>query len=117
MFHHQVLEQLKKFQTGERDLQQLEEWVIAHLQQILDSREDRAIELANEIDALFIEEDEDLRSRDEVRNEIARLYSREISTAWTEYGVQPTRSSSEHTVRKQWGGQPVITGPRTLQVA
>lgn len=117
MFREQLLEQLKKFESRQLGLQQLRDWVLSHLQQILDSREDRTIGLANEIDALFIQEEEGLRSIDEIRQAIAILYTREVGTEWIERDIRQIWSSSERTVYKEWGEpQVVVTGLRTLQV-
>ncbi len=116
MVHDQILDQLKKFVAGELDHQGLEEWVLSHLQQVLDSGEKRAIDLTNELDALFIEEGEELRAANEVHQEIFTLYNREVSTAWIEWGRMPSRASSEHTVHKSWGEPEVITGLNTHQM-
>ena len=113
MFHEQILDQLKKLETEQLTYQQLEEWLLSHLQQILDSREEQAINLANELDALFIEEGEGLRSEEEMLRDMALLYNREMCTAWIVLGVQGVRLSSERTVHKQWGEPKVVTGFNT----
>ena len=117
MLHDQILEQLKQFEYGLVDEKKLEEWVLSHLQQILDSGENRAIELANDLDALFIQEGEGIISSAEIRQNIAMLFAREMTTVWREFGDFLTRTISEPTTHKQWGTPDVVTGVRTLQAA
>jgi hypothetical protein len=117
MMHDQILEQLKQFEFGQLNDKKLEEWLLSHLQLILDSREDRAIDLANELDALFIQEHEGLVSAEEMRFHIDALFTRELTTAWHEWGDIHTRAASAPTIHKQWGKPAVVTGLRSHQAA
>ena len=51
----ELLDELNKYLTGGSSGDRLEDWVVGHLQLILDSRDTRAIGIANEIDACFVE--------------------------------------------------------------
>lgn len=100
--HEQILQQLDKFETGQVSNQQLEHWVVSHLQQILDSKDARAIELANELDALFLMETEAVVSPEEFIDKIHMLYEREKNTIWFDSDEQPVHSSSDRSVHKNW---------------
>ena len=51
----EILDQIDTYLTGASSDRQLEGWIVANLQRILDSGDTEAIRLADEIDASFIE--------------------------------------------------------------
>ena len=50
-----LLSHLETYLNDGCPLQELERWLVAHLQEILDARDQAAIELANQIDAALVE--------------------------------------------------------------
>ena len=50
-----LLDQVNRFVNGNSSKRELESWLLSNMQTILDSREDKAIRLANEIDTGLIE--------------------------------------------------------------
>lgn len=50
-----LLSHLETYLNDGCSLQELERWLVAHLQEILDARNQAAIELANQIDASLVE--------------------------------------------------------------
>lgn len=51
----EILHQLSAYAAGTRDLQYVEEWVVSTLQSVLDSGDESAIELINELDTILME--------------------------------------------------------------
>lgn len=67
--YFELLEKLRQYLAGKSSDRDLEVWLVAHLQRILDSGDGTAIGLANEIDAAIVEVGEGIIHR-------ATLYSR-----------------------------------------
>jgi len=59
--------------TGQISANDLEEWLVGNLQEILSSGDEAAIQLANRIDALYIEKGEGLIDEKGLRDAIASL--------------------------------------------
>ena len=55
MYSQQLRRRIDRYLEGHSSLQQLEEWLLSHLQQILDSGDATAIEIANKLDADLVE--------------------------------------------------------------
>ena len=87
----------------------LESWLLSNYQAILDSREHRAITLANELNALFVEQSENLLSLEEFDFSIMQILQREESSVSYSLGQTFLRTEADSTVRKrlQIGGQVV----------
>lgn len=64
---------LVQYLGGSRSTSELEEWLVGNLQGFLDSADKSAIELANQVDALFVELDEGLISEDQLRDSISTI--------------------------------------------
>lgn len=64
---------LNQYVNREIDLGAFEDWVISHLQAILDSHDQPSIDIAQNLDARFIELGEDLITEDEFFNEAQSL--------------------------------------------
>jgi len=101
MFHQKILNQLKKFSSGALDNQAVEQWVLSNYQQILDSGEETAIRLANDINSLFVEQGEDLLSVDELESALIDLLKREESSVSIQLGQSAVRPSACPSVRKR----------------
>jgi hypothetical protein len=84
--------------SGERDL---EHWVISNYQQTLDSGEESAAMLANEINSLFIEESEGLVSKEEMQYVLANILLREQSSVSFRLGQNPVHVAAVKTVHKR----------------
>lgn len=101
MIYHKIIEALKKYVSGSSCERDLERWVLSNYQQILDSGEESAAMLANEINALFIEQSEDLVSKDEMQYALAEILRREESTVSFQIGKNPVRVAADKSVRKR----------------
>ena len=101
MIYHRIIEALKKYVSGSSGERDLERWVLSNYQQILDSGEESAAMLANEINALFIEQSEDLVSKDEMQYALAEILRREESTAYFQIGKNSVRVAADKSVRKR----------------
>lgn len=65
--------ELSRYLSGGADAAALEDWVVAHLQLILDSGDAAAISLADELDVSLVELGEGIIDRDAFRERLARL--------------------------------------------
>jgi hypothetical protein len=64
---------LVRYLTRDRSLAELEEFLVGNMQDFLDSREPKTINMANEVDALIIEKEEGLLSEDQLRETLHKL--------------------------------------------
>lgn len=101
MFHKKILAQLKQFAVGAADERALERWMLSNHQLILDSGEESAVMLANDINALFIEQSENLISPSELESGLLELIHREESSVSLQLGEIFIRSSASASVRKR----------------
>ncbi len=101
MFRHRILDQLRRYVEGKISADALESWVLSHYQQILDQGEREAIELAAEINALFVEQGEELISQEELDLTMSNILRREESTISLQYGHNPVRTVGDLTIRKR----------------
>ena len=96
-----MIEELEKYVCGSSSEKDLERWVISNYQQILDSGEESAAMLANEINALFVEQSEDLVSKEEIPYTIEEILRRERSTVYSQLGQNPIRVAAVNSVHKR----------------
>lgn len=89
----------------------LEDWLIAHLQAILDSGDPEAIHMANDLDVLFLKLSDDALTDSEFVEQVAALTlkPRVLVEASTE-----TTSGSDSQV---WSRDPSRAGPLVVRVA
>jgi hypothetical protein len=64
---------LVQYLGGARSTSELEEWLVSNLQGFLDSGDNGAIELANQVDALLVEMSEGLISEGQLRENISAI--------------------------------------------
>lgn len=64
---------LIQYLSRERSVSELEEWLVGNLQDILNSGDPKAIDIANEVDALLVEMNERLLNEDEFRKSVYAL--------------------------------------------
>ena len=107
----QLLRYIDSYLVLHSTLQDLEAWLISNLQQILDSGEKVAIDLANEVDADLVELGEGLIDELTFREHL-QSYIRIRDTLPFEYYETPPRdtvnaTASAETIRDQL----LITGP------
>ena len=100
MFHQRIIEQLQEFVSGSADVMALERWLLANYQHILDSGEEPAVMLANELNALLVEEGENLLSGPELAFNLHEILKREESSVSLTMGPVPFRTAAASTVRK-----------------
>lgn len=99
---------LVQYLSGARSTEELEEWLIGNLQGFLDSGDNSAIELANQIDALLVEMNEGLISESQLREN--------ISTILTRRGTSLTPDSSASTNEVIYSDPIVLAPSMFLQV-
>ncbi|MEW6141848.1 MAG: hypothetical protein AB1597_01655 [Chloroflexota bacterium] len=85
----ELLKQIECTLNGEISLSALEDWLVSHLQSILDSGDAQAIEIANGIDADLIEYRERILDIEEILNRLQAFLARG-STIVVEFGDVPT---------------------------
>ncbi len=73
---HQLLRAIGQCLVGRWSFQQLEMWLVGHLQAIFDSGDEPAIEIANELDCDFIEFGEGLVTQRELQSRLDAYLSR-----------------------------------------
>jgi hypothetical protein len=84
----ELLNRIDSYLRGESSLQHLEEWLVSNLQNIIDSRNQKAIDLADKIDADLVELAEGLLGESTIRDYLQR-YVMDIQTVSIDYG-QPS---------------------------
>ena len=62
-----------------RSITDLEEFVVGHFQEAIDSRDQEAIDLSNKVDALLVEQGEGLMSEDQLRSALEDLVARKAA--------------------------------------
>jgi hypothetical protein len=112
MSSHKIIEELKKYVSGSSSEKDLEQWVLSNYQLILDSGEESAVMLANEINALFVEQSEDLVSKEEMQYAFEEILRREESTVYSHLGQSPVRIAAVNSVRKRLRTAGQITNVR-----
>ena len=106
---NKLLEKVWLYINGNCTLQYLETWLVSNLQNILDSGDAKAIEIANQLDADLVELGEGLLDEEALRNNLPWFdslndtYSLDTSqastssiTVKTEAGVHPAAVSDYH---------------------
>ena len=68
-----VTQALIQYLSGERSASELEEWLVGNMQDILDSGDRKAIEIANQVDALLVEKGERLLNEDGFKKSVYAL--------------------------------------------
>ena len=75
----ELLDSVNRYLIGVLSAHDLEGWVVANLQRVMDSGDPKAIRIANEIDALFVELGEGIINLDTLRDQLGNLVA-ETST-------------------------------------
>ena len=101
IYHNRIIKELKKYASASSSERDLEQWVLSNYQQILDSGEESAAILASEINSLFIEESENLVSKEEMQYALAEILRREESTVSFQIGKNPVRVAADNSVHKR----------------
>lgn len=107
----QLLRYVDSYLVLHSTLQDLEAWLISNLQQILDSGEEAAIDLANEVDADLVELGEGLMDELTFREHLQSYIRIRDTLPFEYYETQPQdtviASTSAETIREEFA----ITGP------
>lgn len=74
-----VIDEVNAYLQGRIAEDELEDWIIGHLQVILDSGDKEAIHIANEVDVSFVELEESIIDRATLRTRLAELTIRHYS--------------------------------------
>lgn len=100
-----LIHALVQYLGGARSTSELEEWLVGNLQGFLDSGDSGAIQMANEVDALFVERSEGLISEDQLKGS--------ISTILAQKGTPLVRDSSASTNAVIFS-DPILLAPSML---
>lgn len=113
MFHHLLVEHLDRYLTDQISLRDLETFVLSHLQEILDSGDATAVELANRIDADLVELGEDLATEVALREHFETYLRQRETVSVASYEVIRSESSltasSTDTLRAQYQSPTQVT--------
>ncbi|MBI1885442.1 MAG: hypothetical protein HYS09_03885 [Chloroflexi bacterium] len=76
----QLRDTLRQFLDGTLDRRALEDWLVTHLQAILDSNDQGAVEIANALDVLFLKLNDGFVTDEEFVERAAALSLRPLTT-------------------------------------
>ena len=82
-----LLKTIKSYVLGTITLQELEEWLLSHMQDILNSGDERAAGIANELDADLVEFTEGILSESDIREKLQRYMISLTPIIYTDTGV------------------------------
>ncbi len=74
-----IVDKVNAYLQGKVAEDELEDWIVGHLQAVLDSGEKEAIHIANEVDVSFVELEESIIDRPTLRARLAELAVRHNS--------------------------------------
>lgn len=94
-------EQLRQYSFGQIDLSMLEGWIVSHLQDILDSGDEEAIQIGDEFNALLIMRGESLIAEKEIY-ERASTITRLSETTRIEDGQLCTSAGANCNIETVW---------------
>jgi hypothetical protein len=83
----ELLKKTKDYVLGISTLQELEEWLLCNLQNILDSGDDRAADIANELDADLVEFTEGIIDESDIRGHLQRHMITMTPVIYTDIGI------------------------------
>ena len=83
----ELLKTIKSYVLGTITLQELEEWLLSHMQDILNSGDERAAVIANELDADLVEFTEGILSESDIREKLQRYMISLTPIIYTDTGV------------------------------
>lgn len=116
-FHQALVEKLIDVCDERISAKEAESWLLGRLQAILESADSNAIALANEVDALFVEQSEGLLDSAALRHVINRIVARERSTIRVVVGAPVRTASLQQSVTKKAVIPDLLTTHReTVQV-
>lgn len=92
MLRSHLLDSLKRYLDEQASLQELGDWLLSHLQEILDSRDHDAIRLANQVDADLVEFSEGLIDEATLREHLDGYVRLQQTLLCTFSEVQPRSS-------------------------
>ena len=95
-----LVSQIDRYLVGDSSVRELEAWLVAHLQSILDSGDRRAVDLANQLDADLVELSERLIDEDGLR---ARLDARRRQSEAIDIGTAVVAKQRAHASSIQEG--------------
>ena len=68
-----VIDEVNAYLQGNIAEDELEDWIVGHLQVVIDSGDEEAIHIANEVDVSFVELEESIIDRATLRTRLAEL--------------------------------------------
>lgn len=105
----ELLNRVDSYLLGKVSLQHLEEWLLSNLQSILDSGDNKAVDLANKLDADLVEVTEGLIDESAIREYLQRYVSDNqtlsidyIQTPLNKEATLITASTTSVTVKEEF---------------
>ena len=92
---NELLNSIDSFLVGQSTLEDLENWLVGHLQDILDSGDQRATDIANQVDADLVEYGEGLMN---ISTLVNRLQSYVFNAHTLAVGYIQTQSADTNTI-------------------
>lgn len=100
--------------AGGRSLQEMETWVLEHLQEILDTPDVKAIEVVNQIDSLLVEKGEGLLTEDQLKSALHELIQ---ATSFLASGTFNASHTAIHNAERDFSPSLVIRVNQPLAMA
>lgn len=111
-----LLTELNRYVNGLITWQDLEAWLVSHLQAILDSGDSRAVEIANEVDGRLVELGENLTTEEELRlgvEALVRIGETIVVPAAVAQGETVNEATVEsETITRRWRDLGPVTNVR-----
>lgn len=101
MMYSVLIHMLKQYFLHSLSKEALEEWLVMQLQPIIDSRDERAIDVANQLDSLFIEMGEGIAIDADLQGLVEQL----LSAYDSQFNLTSTGSTGQ-TFEQEYGQQP-----------
>ena len=95
MMYASLIQRLTSYLIGLLSIDQLEEAIVTSLQDFLDSNDQEAIRVVNEIDGLVVEHGEGLLSEDEFRQYVYRIVAQQGQPLVLDYAQTTNQVISE----------------------
>lgn len=93
----ELLYNIERYLNSHCTLQELESWLLSNLQRILDSGDEKAIDVANEIDADLVELGEGLIDETTIRGHLQRFISERDTILVSSPDMGPVTTSAATT--------------------
>jgi hypothetical protein len=95
---NELLKNIRDYVNGHMTLEGLEQWLVSNLQRILDSDDDEAITIANQLDADFVEFNESVIDIQTLQNTLLSLIASHDSIIVEDPEAQPSICTADNAI-------------------